>query len=85
LNWTPKKAQGGQVGAACLPTGPADKLETGTLWYLHAINSAQNRLWVVSPYFVPDEQIMSALQLAALRGVDVRVLIPQNPDHKLVY
>lgn len=44
-----------------------------------------SRLWLVSPYFVPDEQIMSALQLAALRGVDVRILIPQNPDHKLVY
>lgn len=85
LNWTPRKAEGGSVAAACLPTGPADKLETGTLWYLYAINSAQERLWIVSPYFVPDEQIMSALQLAALRGVDVRILIPQNPDHKLVY
>jgi multidrug efflux pump subunit AcrA (membrane-fusion protein) len=45
--------------------------------------------WAVSlntfPYFVPDEQLMSALQLAALRGVDVRILIPQNPDHLHVY
>jgi cardiolipin synthase len=53
--------------------------------FLHAINSAQERLWIVSPYFVPDEQLMSALQLAALRGVDVRILIPQNPDHLHVY
>ena len=50
-----------------------------------AINVARERIWIVSPYFVPDEQLMSALQLAALRGVDVRVLIPENPDQNLVY
>lgn len=85
LDWDPKSAEGGNTGAACIPTGPADRLETGTLFFLHAINSAQERLWIVSPYFVPDEQLMSALQLAALRGVDVRILIPQNPDHVHVY
>jgi cardiolipin synthase len=85
LNWDPERAVDGGVVAACLPTGPADELETGTLFFLHAINSAKERLWIVSPYFVPDEQLMSALQLAALRGVDVRILIPQNPDHMHVY
>jgi cardiolipin synthase len=85
LNWEPERAKGGQVAAACLPTGPADTLETGTLFFLNAINIARDRLWIVSPYFVPDEQLMSALQLAALRGVDVRILIPQNPDHLHVY
>ena len=85
VNWNPEKVVGGNTAAACLPTGPADRMETGTLWYLHAINSAQKRLWIVSPYFVPDEQLISALQLAALRGVEVKVLIPQNPDHMLVY
>jgi cardiolipin synthase len=85
LNWDPEKAEGGETAATCIPTGPADTLETGTLFFLHAINSAQDRLWIVSPYFIPDEQLMSALQLAALRGVDVRILIPQNPDHLHVY
>lgn len=85
LNWNPQCAEDGDVAAACIPTGPADELETGTLWFLHAINSATKRLWIVSPYFVPDEQLMSALQSAALRGVDVRVLIPQKPDHLMVY
>lgn len=85
LDWIPKKAPDGDVASACIPSGPADTLETGTLWFLHAINTARERLWIVSPYFVPDEQLMSALQLAALRGVDVRVLIPQNPDQVMVY
>ena len=85
IDWMPERTEDGDVSAACIPTGPADPLETGTLFFLHLINSAKDRLWIVSPYFIPDEQLMSALQLAALRGVDVRILIPQNPDHMHVY
>jgi len=85
LNWIPEKAPSGDTVALCLPTGPADELETATLFFLNAINMAEDRVWIVSPYFVPDEQLMSALQLAALRGVDVRILIPENPDQMLVY
>jgi len=71
--------------ALILPTGPADKFETCELLYLSLIESARTKLWIASPYFVPDLQIMSALQLAALRGVDVRIMIPEKPDHKMVY
>jgi cardiolipin synthase len=100
LHWRPERApegtnggtnggtnegMNGGVGALCLPSGPADDLETATLFFLHAINSAQRRLWIASPYFVPDVQFVSALQLAALRGVEVRILTPQNPDHPLVW
>jgi cardiolipin synthase len=86
LNWKPTPAPGGQDGLAfCLPTGPADEFETCTLFFLHAINAAKKRVWIASPYFVPDEQFISALQLAALRGVDVRILLPANPDHLLVF
>ena len=67
------------------PTGPADTLETAGLMFVHAIHSAQQRIWIASPYFVPDEAVMTALQLAGLRRVDVRVLIPEKPDHLLVY
>ena len=85
LNWKPTGAREGCVGALCLPSGPADELETATLFFLHAIHSARERLWIASPYFVPDEQFISALQLAALRGVDVRILTPEKPDHPLVW
>lgn len=84
LNWSPKQELGGTVTALSLPTGPADKFETATLFFLDMINSAKKRFWVASPYFVPDEQIVSALQNAALKGVDVRVIIPRNPDNILV-
>lgn len=63
-----------------VPSGPADDLETWTLTVLHLINRAKSRLWIASPYFVPDEAILGSLQLAALRGVDVRVIIPKKRD-----
>ncbi|MFV1995852.1 MAG: cardiolipin synthase, partial [Verrucomicrobiales bacterium] len=85
LNWSPRRVRGKNVNILPLETGPADTLETCTLMFLHLINSARERLWIASPYFVPDESIASALQLAALRGVDVRIMIPDQPDHKMVY
>ncbi len=84
LNWRLPPARKAGIGALCLPSGPADELETATLFFLHAINSAKERLWIASPYFVPDEQFISALQLAALRGVDVRILTPEKPDNAMV-
>lgn len=68
-----------------LPSGPADELTTASLFVQHAIHSASERLWIASPYFVPDEGVQDALKLAVLRGVDVRILIPDRPDHMLVY
>jgi len=85
LNWNPIPAPSGKSRSVlCLPSGPADPLETCTLFFINAINLATERLWIASPYFVPDEQFISALQLAALRGVDVRILIPDKSDNALV-
>jgi len=85
LNWTPVPAPDDDMRVLIIPSGPADRLETATLMFIHAINTAKERIWIASPYFVPDEAIMAALQLAGLRGVDVRILIPDKPDHFLVY
>ena len=71
--------------AVIVPSGPADDLETANLMFVHAINTAQERIWIASPYFVPDRSLLVALQLAGLRGVDVRILIPDKPDHLLIY
>lgn len=85
LNWDPQPApSGASRPILCMPSGPDDPLETCTLFFLNAINMAHKRLWIATPYFVPDEQFISALQLAALRGVDVRILIPDQTDNPLV-
>jgi len=85
VDWIPHPAEGADMRVLIAPTGPADQLETAALMFVHAINSAQERIWIASPYFVPDEAVMAALQLAGLRGVDVRIMIPDEPDHLLVY
>ena len=65
--------------------GPADPQETCSLFFTVAINAARERLWISSPYFVPDQSVASALRLAVMRGVDVRVLLPSRPDHHTVF
>ena len=68
-----------------MPTGPADTLEDCAIAFAEVIAAARERLWIVSPYFVPDIDMQTALFSAALRGVDVRVLMPSKPDHLLVW
>ena len=84
LNWEPYTGSG-KATVLVIPSGPADEMETAQLMFLHAINSAKERLWIASPYFVPDDSVVYALQLAGMRGVDVRILIPDRPDHLTVW
>lgn len=75
----------GSASTLVVASGPADAQETGSLFFTAAIHAAQRRVWLSTPYFVPDHAVRSALQLAVLRGVDVRVLIPSRPDHRTVF
>ena len=84
LSWEAGEQESNQV-AAVIPTGPADPAESWQLLVAEAANTARKRLWITSPYFVPDAGVMTALQAAAIRGVDVRILIPEHPDHRLVW
>ncbi|WP_024694089.1 cardiolipin synthase [Pseudomonas syringae] len=74
-------------GVLCqlLASGPADAQETCSLFFVEAIHAAEERVWITSPYFIPDEAVSAALRLAVLRGVDVRLLLPSRPDHYVVY
>ena len=85
LDWHPVPSADADVPVLILPSGPADEYETANLMFVHAINLATERIWIASPYYVPDRPVITALQLAGLRGVDVRILIPDEPDHLGVY
>ncbi len=80
LEWTPTAASDADQTALVLASGPADEIETCGLLYAHAIESAEERIWIATPYFVPDGRVLGALQLAALRGVDVRIIMPRTSD-----
>lgn len=81
LNWTPVPVPTAEMAAAYVSSGPADHLEVNVLFFLECINAARERLWIASPYFVPDNAILEALKLADLRGVEVRILLP-NPRYE---
>jgi cardiolipin synthase len=75
----------GKEWAQLLSSGPAD----GSWRAIHtllfaAINLAEKKVWIETPYFVPDGPVLMALCTAALRGVDVRLLLPGRSDHALV-
>lgn len=75
----------GEQPVLVMPTGPADMLEDCAIAFSEVISRAERRLWIVSPYFVPDVDMQTSLYAAAMRGVDVRVLVPRKPDHRLVW
>jgi cardiolipin synthase len=84
IDWTFKGASNGNAQILVFPSDPVSKYEEAGLMFHQIIVAARRRIWIASPYFVPDHAIMSALQLAALRGVDVRVMIPDEPDGIMV-
>lgn len=53
--------------------------------YLQLFNKAKKHIYIQTPYFVPDDAVLSALKMAAEAGVDVRLMIPCKPDHPFVY
>jgi cardiolipin synthase len=85
LRWAPAASKHANTPVLILPSGPADEVATASLMFQHAIHSSMEKIWIASPYFVPDDGTINALQLAKMRGVDVRILIPDEPDHLLVY
>jgi cardiolipin synthase len=67
-----------------IASGPDHDLYAIHKFCFSAIAGARERVLLSTPYFVPDESIYSALVTAALRGVEVRLLVPKRSDHKLV-
>ena len=65
-------------------TGPADSMPNCSALFATLVKTARRRLWLTSPYFVPDDVMVRALQAAAIRGVDVRILLPGKADHRFV-
>lgn len=64
-------------------SGPAEPWNIAPAVYCEIIHDVRKRLWIASPYFVPDPALRTALAHAALRGVDVRIILPQKADHIL--
>ena len=87
LSWQPKVAPGVDgtgTDVLVLQSGPADEYETASLFFTNALNLARQRIWIATPYFIPDEATMAALRLALLKGIDVRIITPELNDNWFV-
>jgi len=76
-------SEGGDV-VQIVSSGPDLAMFAIHKMYFAAINAAVHRLWLTTPYFVPDDAILSAVISAAMRGVDVRLIVPAKGDSRLV-
>ncbi len=70
--------------ARIIDSGPDEDLEKVEFAVLQAVACARHRIAVMTPYFLPDERLNTALALAAMRGVAVDLVIPEKSDHALV-
>ena len=81
----PASGDHGTTPVQIVSGGPDTRWSPVKEGYIKLINSARESVYIQTPYFVPDDSVTDALRLAALSGVDVRVMIPCKPDHPFVY
>ncbi|MFF2481197.1 cardiolipin synthase [Paenibacillus sp. NPDC058071] len=75
----------GDIGMQVVASGPDTEYQQIKDAYIKMIYSAKKSVLLQTPYFVPDESLMTALKIAALSGVDVNVMLPSKKDHFFVY
>ncbi len=74
-----------KIGMQIVSSGPDDINDQIKQGYLKIINEAKEYIYIQTPYFIPDSSITDALSIAAASGIDVRIMIPNMPDHPFVY
>jgi cardiolipin synthase len=74
----------GSVPAQALPSGPAFPTQNNQRFIVALVHGAGKQVVLTTPYFVPDEPLLQALQTAVLRGVDVHLVVSERGDHPIV-
>jgi cardiolipin synthase A/B len=72
-------------GVQLIAGGPDNEWSVIKNIFFSMITSAKKSVWIASPYFIPDEDVLSAIRVAALSGIDVRLLVPNKPDKWIVF
>ncbi|WP_102348942.1 cardiolipin synthase [Bacillus sp. Marseille-P3661] len=81
----PKCDSSGSVGLQIVTSGPDSEWEQIKNGYIKMILSAKSSVIIQTPYFIPDASLLDALRIACLSGIDVKIMIPNKPDHIFVY
>ena len=77
----PKQKEYGNIGMQIISSGPDHMEEYIKNSYMKIINNAKNYVYIQTPYLVPDSPMLEAIKISALSGVDVRIIVPGEPDH----
>ncbi|MBW2056452.1 MAG: cardiolipin synthase [Deltaproteobacteria bacterium] len=75
---------GGEANVQVVPSGPGYTSDTIHQLLLMSLYTAREELVMTTPYFVPDESVLTALESAALRGVEVTIIVPERVDSRLI-
>ncbi len=82
--WFPDLQEVGPAAMRVVDSGPDRTIEKIEFAMLQAVSCARTSIAIMTPYFLPDDRLIAALSLAAMRGVAVDVVIPEKSDHILV-
>jgi cardiolipin synthase len=82
--WFPSLSGGGAAKARVITSGPDQDVEKIEFCVMQAIACARSSIYVMTPYFLPDERLLTALALAAMRGVTVHIVMPKASNHVAV-
>lgn len=82
--WFPEIQPDGPVWARGIVDGPDEHIDVLEDTLLGALAAAQRQAWIVTPYFLPETTLIHALNVAAMRNVDVRIVLPSNNNVPLV-
>ncbi len=74
----------GPIAVQTVPSGPSYKTENYQRLIVSALHDAEKRVIITTPYLIPDESLLQALEVAALRGVQVQLIVPHRSDQFLV-
>ena len=82
--WFPDIADGEAIPARVIDSGPDEDIEKVEFAVLQAVSCARHSIAVMTAYFLPDERLITALSLAAMRGVDVDIVVPAISDQRKI-
>ncbi|MCM6820103.1 cardiolipin synthase [Pediococcus pentosaceus] len=85
LDYFPQSNVQNNIPMQIVSSGPENDVQKIKQGYIKMIMGAKHSIWIETPYFIPDDALMEALLIAIRSGIEVRIVIPQMPDHLFVY
>jgi cardiolipin synthase len=79
------KTGDGYGGVQLIAGGPDNEWEVIKNLFFEMIATAKKSIWLATPYLIPDVDILSALKIASLAGIDVKIIVPKRPDKRIVF